>query len=269
VTLRVVLVRPHFAGNLGSVARAMANFGIRDLVLVDPIAGPDDVEARRMATHGLPVLEACRTVSLLPEALSDCVGTLATGGLADGVERETKTGTPREKLPWLRDAATQGPVALVFGPEPHGLTTDEVTSCHGMIHIPTSADCPSINLSHAVAMCLYEWSTLTASESRGPTPATYAELEFLFDHLRQSFEAIHYVYGSKGDALMQGVRHVISRARPTPGEVRMLHGLARQTLYVARREGLIQPRMKPGRVETALSDDTGSQSQSSGPSSGK
>jgi tRNA/rRNA methyltransferase len=244
MTLRIVLVRPHFAGNLGSVARAMANFGLRDLVLVDPIASPDDVEAQRMATHGRPVLQASRTVATLAEALADCVGTLATGGLADGVERETKTGTPREKLPWLRDAAAAGPVALVFGPEPHGLTTDEVTTCHGMIHIPTAADCPSINLSHAVAMCLYEWSTLTATESNGPRPATHAELEMLFAHLRQSFEAIHYVYGSKGDALMQGVRHVLMRARPTPGEVRMLHGLARQTLYVARREGLIPP-LKP------------------------
>src|SRR5437763_11425298 len=118
---RVVLVRPHYAGNLGSTARVMRNFGLAELVLVAPYASVNDLEARRMATHGLPVLDAARVVPELGDALADCVFALATSGLAAGVVRETFVGTPEEKLPALLDAMPSGPVALVFGPEPHGL----------------------------------------------------------------------------------------------------------------------------------------------------
>src|SRR5919205_249010 len=117
---RVVLVRTHYPGNLGATARVMRNFGLTDLVLVDPVASTGDLEARRMATHGLPVLDAARVVPDLGDALADCVFTLATSGLAGGVVRETFVGTPEEKLPALLAAMAAGPVALVFGPEPHG-----------------------------------------------------------------------------------------------------------------------------------------------------
>jgi tRNA/rRNA methyltransferase len=235
--LRIVLVRPHYAGNIGSVARLMANFGHRDLVLVDPVASVVDHDARRLATHGVTILESARIVANLPEALADCVATLATGGLADGVQRKSVVGTPREKLPFLRESIGNGPVALVFGPEPHGLTTAEVSLCHGMIHIPTGEEFPSLNLSQAVAICLYEWHLLTTQIE--PTVisdlANHADLDRMFVHLKEAFEAIHYVYGTKGDPLMHAFRHVLMRAKPTNQEVRMLHGLARQLLWLAGR----------------------------------
>lgn len=233
--LRIVLVRPHYAGNIGSVARLMANFGHRDLVLVDPIASVTDHDARRLATHGVTILDSARIVSGLPEALADCVATFATGGLADGVQRQSVVGTPREKLPFLRESVGSGPVALVFGPEPHGLTTAEVGICHGMIHIPTGYEFPSLNLSQAVAICLYEWHLLTSKIEKTPNSdlANHADLDRMFAHLKEAFEAIHYVYGTKGDPLMHAFRHVLSRAKPTNQEVRMLHGLARQMLYLA------------------------------------
>src|SRR5437763_13293106 len=95
---RVVLVRTHYPGNLGAAARVMRNFGLTDLVLVDPVTSTNELEARRMATHGLPILDAARVVPDLGEALGDCVFTLATSGLADGVVRQTFVGSPREKL---------------------------------------------------------------------------------------------------------------------------------------------------------------------------
>lgn len=236
-SLRIVLVRPHYAGNIGSVARLMANFGHRDLVLVDPIANITDHDARRLATNGVSVLDSARIVSNLPEALADCVATLATGGLADGVQRQSVVGSPREKLPFLLESVGSGTVALVFGPEPHGLTTAEVSLCHGMIHIPTADEFPSLNLSQAVAICLYEWHLLRAQIEPTATSdlANHADLDRMFAHLKEAFEAIHYVYGTKGDPLMHAFRHVLSRAKPTNQEVRMLHGLARQLLWLAGR----------------------------------
>src|SRR5438552_16602244 len=95
---RVVLVRPHYPGNLWATARVMRNFGLTDLVLVEPVASVNDLEARRMATHGLSVLDAARVVPELGDTLADCVFALATSGLAAGVVRETFVGTPEEKL---------------------------------------------------------------------------------------------------------------------------------------------------------------------------
>lgn len=234
--VRVVLVRPHYAGNIGAVARLMSNFGLHDLVLVDPIASIVEHDARRLATHGIDILESCRIVADLKDAITDCVATLASGGLIDGVQRKSVVGTPREILPGLLESMSSGPVALVFGPEPHGLTTAEVSLCHGMIHIPTSRENSSLNLSQAVGICLHELFQLTYNVqlSRAERDlAAHGDLERMFVHLREAFEAIHYVYGTKGDPLMHAFRHVISRARPTNQEVRMLHGLARQLLYLA------------------------------------
>ena len=141
---RVVLVRTHYAGNIGSAARAMRNFGLSDLVLVDPLASPLAYEARQLATHGVGVLDSARVVADLGDAVGDCVFVLGTSGVTDGPFRQIAVGTPEEQLPKLLRAMDAGPVALVFGPEPHGLANAEVTRCHGLIQIPTAADAPSL-----------------------------------------------------------------------------------------------------------------------------
>ena len=239
---RVVLVRTHFPGNLGSVARAMRNFGLSDLVLVSPFASTGDPEARRMATHGLSLLDAARTVPDLGEAVADCGCVLATAGLADGKFRQTFVGPPEAQLPKLLAVAEAAPVALVFGPEPHGLANDEITRCHGLVHIPVDPFYPSLNLSQAVTVCLYElrkqWSRKQNEEGRteatGRPAAPHADLERMFAHLRTALESMHYLYGTKAEPLMHAVRHLVARAVPTPQEVKLLHGLARQLLYLTR-----------------------------------
>ena len=239
---RVVLVRPHYAGNLGSTARVMRNFGLTDLVLVEPYASRDDLEARRLATHGLGVLDSARVVNELGEAISDCVFTLATSALTAGIIRRGMIGTPGEMAPQLLTAAERGPVALVFGPEPHGLSNEEIGRCHGMIHIPVDSEYPALNLAQAVTICCYElrksWSAGVNAERNEPMPgpvvAPHADLERMFEHLREAFQAVGFLFGDRQESLMHAVRQLIGRAMPTPQEVRMLHGLARQLLWVAK-----------------------------------
>jgi tRNA/rRNA methyltransferase len=232
VNCRIVLVRTHYPGNLGSAARVMRNFGLTDLVLVDPLTGPSELEARRMATHGLGVLESARVVPDLADAVGDCVFTLATAGLAEGVFRQTFVGTPREKLPELVEASAYGPVALVFGPEPHGLSNAEITRCHGLIHIPVDPEFTSLNLAQAVAICCYELFQRSAPPARlNHAIAPFIDQERMFGHLREAFEKIGYLFGTKADPLMHAMRHLVGRAQPTPQEVKLLHGLARQLLW--------------------------------------
>ena len=242
---RVVLVKPHFAGNLGSVARAMRNFGLTDLVLVAPYTFPDNPEARRLATHGEGILDTTRIVPDIGDAVADCVLTLATSALTAGVVRRGMIGTPAELMPRLAEAAGQGPVAIVFGPEPHGLSNEEIGRCHGMVHIPVDPEYPALNLAQAATVCLYEyrraWSARVNAgrdePAPGPLVAPHADQERMFEHLREGLRAVGFLFGERQDTLMHAMRQLVGRAMPTPAEVRMLHGLARQLLWVAGRRG--------------------------------
>ncbi len=239
---RVVLVRPHYAGNLGATARAMRNFGLSDLVLVAPYTTANDLDARRMATHGMAVLDAARVVPDLGDALADCVFSLATSSLTAGLFRSGTIGTAAEKMPELLAAATAGPVAVVFGPEPTGLSNEEIGRCHGLVNIPVDPQFGSLNLAQAVAICCYElrkaWSK-AVNDARGQPEvpdrvvAPGADQERMFNHLEEALTAVGYLYGHKADPLMHALRQLIGRALPSPMEVKLLHGLARQVLWAA------------------------------------
>src|SRR5262249_60923332 len=112
---------------------------------------------------------------------------------------------------------------LVFGPEPTGLTNEEVARCHYLIHIPTDPTYGSLNLAQAVAICLYElrktWGKRSEPQSVPSVPAAFADQERMFAHLRKALEEIHFLYGPKADSLMHALRHLIGRAGPTRMEV--------------------------------------------------
>lgn len=236
---RVVLVRPEVAGNIGAAARVMRNFGLDDLVLVAPVADRLDAQARARATrHGLAVLEAARVVADLESALADCVLAAATSALTGGLYRRQTAATAEELAPRVVEAMASGKVALVFGPEPHGLSNDEVARCHWLMHVPAEEEYSALNLAQAVAICAYEvhraWRRGGAAPAAEEAVAPYAEQERMFAHLQRGLEAVGYLDGVRGDVLMFALRNLIARARPSAMEVRLLHGLARQLAWVAK-----------------------------------
>ncbi|HVS35281.1 MAG TPA: RNA methyltransferase [Gemmataceae bacterium] len=244
---RIILVRPHFAANVGAAARVLRNLGASELVLIAPAADPRDPEARRLAAHAGDVLDRCRVVADLGEAAGDCVFVAGTSARVGGLMRRQSVGTPEEVLARLADAMTAGPTALVFGPEADGLTTEETSRCHWLIHIPADPVYPVLNLAQAVAVCLYELRRQWLRRQENPltplpqgergestAPAPFVEQERMFAHLRESLEQIHFLWDDKADALMHVLRHLIGRAGPTLMEVGVLEGLARQIRwYVA------------------------------------
>lgn len=243
---RVVLVRPHYAGNIGAAARVMRNFGLRELVLVDPVAEPRDKAAAMMAVHGLPVLKEARVASTLAEAVADCGFVLATSGEVGGLTRKGFWGTPEEKVPALLDALDRSATAIVFGPEPSGLTVEEIAACHGMMFVPADAEYPSLNLAQSVAVCVYElrrqWLKRGRPAEGLEPPAPYADQERAFAHLREGLTAVRFLWDFRADGTFHVVRHMLTRAMPTTKELRVLHGLAQQLLFVARRWGVTHPR---------------------------
>jgi tRNA/rRNA methyltransferase len=230
---RVVLVRTKVAANIGAAARALRNLGVSDLVLVAPEADPADPRAELLATaHAADVLRSARVVPTFEEAVGDCLLVAATSANVGGLFRWQSVGTPEEVAPHLLRVLPSGPAALVFGPEPSGLTNEEVARCHFLIHVPTDPAYPALNLAQAVAVCLYALRSAFLRQAGAVAapepPAPFADQERMFEHLRAALTDLHFLYGEKADALMHALRHLIGRAGPTPMEVKMLHGLARQ-----------------------------------------
>ena len=130
--------------------------------------------------------------------------------------------------------------ALVFGPEPSGLTNSDLSRCHHLLSVPANPAYPALNLAQAVAVCVYElrraWLRRTGDSPLSPPepPAPFADQERAFEQLKFALEEIHYLYGDRAGALMHGLRHLLGRARPTAMEVRLLLGLARQIRWYVR-----------------------------------
>ena len=238
---RVILVQTHYPGNLGAAARVMCNFGLADLVLVAPIADRNDTNAKQMSTHGEPILNNARIVHDLSDAINDCVLVVGASAKSGGLFRSQNVGPPEVVMPRLVETLQQDrPVALLFGPEPTGLSNEIVTRCQYLVQIPTSEEYPTLNLAQAVAICVYElhkaWRAATPSVAlpKDTELATVQTQEHMFRHLQTALEEIHFLYGDKAEALMHAVRHLLGKARLSEMETKLLLGLARQIRwYVA------------------------------------
>jgi tRNA/rRNA methyltransferase len=228
---RMVLVRPSLSANIGATARVMRNFGLADLWLVQPHADQQNEEARKLSTHGEAILHTARSVTSFGEAIRDCVFTLGTSARIGGLFRDQVVVTPAEAMRHAMDAAGSGPVALVFGPEKDGLTNEEITRCNYLISIPAADEYPTLNLAQSVAICAYELFQACRSQIEPSVKRDIASVETqerMFDLLRQSLLDLEFLWGEKAESLMHAVRHLIGRAQPSPMEVNVLIGLARQ-----------------------------------------
>jgi tRNA/rRNA methyltransferase len=227
----------------------MANFGLNDLVLVDPIANRQSLDAVMMATRGLDILNNARIVNTIPEALADCTMVISTSGETGGLMRKGFWGTPAEQLPNLLAALDRGPAAIMFGPEPHGLTLEEIALGQSMMYIPACEEYPSLNLAQAVAVVLYELrkQSLDREPPRVPDepPATLAEQELMFAKLKESLAAVRFLWDFRSDGIFHVIRTVIARGLPSKKEVQVFHGLAKQLDYIAREYKVPHPRDVP------------------------
>jgi tRNA/rRNA methyltransferase len=232
--VRVVLVRPQGAANVGAAARAMKNMGVRELTLVRP-----DLRRRfwahAMAARAGDVLDRARTVDSLPEAVADCrlvVGTTCRGGLY-----RSAAEPPEAVAADVIDVARHGPVALVFGPEDHGLTNSDLKCCHRLITIPAAGEYPSLNLGQAVLLCCYVLRRAAcAGHAVGPrvSPAPAADVGFALDRLQESLLRIGFLNPDNPDHIMFAFRRIFGRAGLEARDVRIILGLARQIDWYAR-----------------------------------
>ena len=230
--LRIVLVRPRGSANIGSVARAMKNFAAAEIAIVGK-ARTKSFGARAMAAHGRDVLADARRYDSIREAVADCtlvVGTTCRAGLYRSHSR-----TLRELAPEIAAAARTGKVALLFGPEDHGLSNKDIEPCQLLLTIPTSAEYPSLNIAQAAVLCLYEIyaAALSPAEDRGIERAEAEQVERLFDIMRGSLLKIGFLDSENPEHILLALRRILGRAGLEAKDVRILTGMFRQIEWYA------------------------------------
>jgi TrmH family RNA methyltransferase len=228
--LRVVLVEVRNPLNIGAAARAMSNFGIPRLRVVNPY----DVAFRdaRSAVGAAATLATAEVYKTVAEAVADCslvVGTTAVGhrDLQHSLIRlEKGAGLIRAHL-------TTGACALLFGSEKFGLSNLDMSHCHYLMHIPTRDEHTSMNLGQAVAVCLYELirdSSAVAKRSSEKL-ASSAEVERITGTLLDALRASEYPKLNTSKSFHAAVRRLLRRLRLQQGDAEFLLGMLRQMLW--------------------------------------
>ncbi|WP_394346212.1 RNA methyltransferase [Methanolobus halotolerans] len=223
MNLKIVLVEPLYQGNVGSVARAMKNFGFFDLVLVNPCRL--EVEARAMSSHAWDLLENATVVSSLSDAIADSsivIGTSGVSGSKFDEHLRVPAFSPREVKESL--SGIDGNVAVLFGREDQGFNREELRLCDMIMTIPTSEVYPIMNLSHAVAVVLYEMSGMTTGEL--PLADAF-DVRLLHTHFAEVLDDINYPEHKKEKTKLM-LKRIFGRACLLEREVQTLRGIMRR-----------------------------------------
>ena len=227
---RIVLVRPRDPNNIGAAARAMKNFGLNDLTVVSPY--PPVWEEVVSAVGALDLLRQARLTETLAAALAD--RTLVIGTL-DPIRVELRQAVETPSQLFAEPEMGRERVALVFGPEKHGLTNDDLSHCHRWMSIPTLPDCPSMNLGQAVAICCYQWALQSLRPSILPadppaSPAPQATVEVLLQRAVLLLREVEFLLPGNEPALTRRLRRALLRHRLTRDEAEQLCAVLSRTL---------------------------------------
>jgi tRNA/rRNA methyltransferase len=230
-SLRVVLVSPRNPLNIGAAARAMSNFGCTRLRLVHPY----DVAFReaRSAVRAGYILEQAEIFESVADAVADC--TLVAGTTAGG-RRDLHMSLHRLEAGGglLKKHLAGGPAALLFGSEKFGLSNEDMSHCHWLMHIPTRDEHASMNLGQAVAICLYELRREEQETARRfPRPADVAaeDLERLTELLSDVLARSGYTNERVSRSSELKLRRLIRRLGMPANDAETWLGMFRQILW--------------------------------------
>jgi cysteine desulfurase len=248
--VRIVLIDPSHPGNVGSVARAMKNMGLDDLVLVRPRAFPHP-EANALAAGADDVLETARVVSSVAEAIADC-------GFVAGTTSRPRSyywefATPRDVAARVVALPADERSALLFGSERFGLANEDLQHCNVLVRIPANPEYCSLNLAMSVQLLSYE---LYLARERPESAihleqalATSGDMEHFYAHLASVLEEIDFA--DRTGHLMERLRRLFNRAVLDRNELNILRGILSA---VQGRPGRSGPgRSRPGRSRPGLS----------------
>lgn len=227
--IRIVLVNPSHAGNIGAVARAMKNMGLSDLYLVNPKNFPDD-HANARSAGADDLLEKAVVTEKLDEAIADSI--LVIGTSTRSRRLSWPTLNPEECASKILRKSCDGIIAIVFGNERTGLSNEELDKCQFFVTIPTDPNFSSLNLAAAVQIITYELRKKCISmqqavddEIHDDSLASQSEVQGFFKHLEKVLIAINFLDPAHPKKLMRRLYRLFHRAQLVENEVNILRGI--------------------------------------------
>ncbi len=225
--LHVVLVKSRNPLNIGAAARALSNFGFSSLRLVDPYSAA--FRRARSAVGAAHVLMSAQKFRSIADAIADCSLVIGTTAVRTR-DLQQPLHTPASAAALIRKRLRSGNVALLFGSEKTGLSTEDLSHCHFVARIPTTGNI-SMNLGQAVAVCLYELAR--GGEKQGKSrerikTATSGQAERLTGMLFEVLRASGYVKPNSEAATTQKLRRLLRRLQVSGEDVELLQGMLRQ-----------------------------------------
>jgi len=222
-----IMVEPQLGDNIGTAARAMLNFGLSDLRIVNPRDGWPNPKAYQFASGADPVLDEAKVVWTVEEAMADL--TLVYAATARPRYLEVRGVTPAEMAEEARaEIAKGGKVGVLFGREKTGLENEDVAKAHAIVTIPVNPGFPSINVAQSMAIIAYELRS-AQTEARalreGDPPASLDIFEGMIQHLFAELEEGGYFFPPEKTPIMKAnLRAALLRSRPTEQECASLRG---------------------------------------------
>ncbi len=232
-----ILVRPQMGENIGAAARAMLNFGLERMRIVDPRDGWPNPKAAAMASGAGRVLDFAGVFPDVRAAVADCDYVFAT--TARGRELTKPVVTPERAMVMAREMAAAGKkVGVMFGPERAGLENDDIVQAQAIVTVPVNPEFFSLNLAQCVLLLGYEWGRQGSEVppevmAMGRTEfAKGEEVQRLGDHFEERLAAAGFFYPEgKAEGMKLSLRNMWSRLGLTRAEVQTFHGMLRQIAY--------------------------------------
>lgn len=237
-----VLVRPQMGENIGGAARAMLNFGLDNMRVVDPRDGWPNEKAVAMASGAGRVLDAAYLCESTEAAVEDCHFVFATTARARGLTKPVVT--PERAMQMAAEMINSGEkVAVLFGPERAGLENDDIARANAIINVPVNPEYASLNLAQCVLLTAYEWRRVSAEVAAERVDmakaewATHSDMEALERHYEDRLDEAGFFFPpDKSDGMKITLRNMWSRMRLTRADVQMLHGVMRQMVRWKQRD---------------------------------
>jgi tRNA/rRNA methyltransferase len=227
----VVLVEPQLGENIGAAARAMANFGLSRLRLVNPRQGWPNPKAHMMAAGADRVLDQAELYDTVAAAIADCNFVLATTARAH--DQAKKVISPAEAAREMAErVASENNVAILFGRERNGLENEEVALADCIVTFPINPAFASLNLAQAVALVAYEWFKRVGDEALPfamPEKSQLApkqQLLAFFANVERELERVEFFRpAEKRETMVINLRNIFSRMQPTQQDIQTLQGV--------------------------------------------
>jgi len=229
--LKVILVEPNGPLNVGSVARLCSNFEVDELRIVSPKCDIFSLEAKKMALKGQKFLDHCMIFDNLEKAISDCDLVLASCGRID-ISKDSFFESSEDIFNWTISFKKINNLAIVFGREDRGLTNSELLLANKTFNIPTSQNNPSLNLSHAVSIVLYELNMYSKrnfnKESKVFNLASSKQIHDSFVEIEEMLLRVGYLLKHTSNAKISKFKNFILRANSSKHEINVLRGVVHQ-----------------------------------------